>query len=345
MALSPVPTNNAAAQNSLAQRAVDNLRTHALAIVSVVLAIVSVLTALAVAFGALHPAIILASVVGMIIAGVVGSIALGRCIKTPIHEGFLKVIKKEYPRVIHTFIVRKQVTIQELRSVLNWIQSNYTSTLSDSAQVKVESFGKEKIKKGSLGLPIPDLDDVLIQNCPAYFIKGFVERGNLKYPYEKKMSPEAYWTRPLNFTTDPHTAFDGRTWLLAQVVSEDEYKDLCLSVKEDTQEKVEELLSGIRKRMLSRLALVSAGEVFSENGDLREKICKDTGWFSRLIAHGVNFPQLQIFKKVSILGPSLLEGQDLSGYSRFVAPATQENKVEYYDHDRGLATWEEFFYV
>ncbi|WP_348662729.1 phage holin family protein [Chlamydia vaughanii] len=325
---------------------INSLREYAAAIASVALTLISIAIVIAVACGGTHPAVILVAVAGIAIAGVLGYFALSSLAsreKSPIPELFLEEIKGEYGEVIYTFIVLEKLTIQELRSVMAWCASQYTSELKESARAKLEHYGLEKIKNVvDQQRPLYPFEDFLIRICPFYFVQRFIELGDPRVPAERDMTPVDYWTASLGFSESAYTVFDTRSWMFAKVVTKDEYLQLRRFMRNGTWEQAGELVLTIQRRMLKMLQKVNDTDLFEQNGDPSENI-KDSGWFYRFLSHKISWKQVQLFQKVDIVSMGVLEGQSFDVYIEEVYPYLDEEDEESYDHSIALTCVSDLF--
>ncbi|WP_348662730.1 DUF1389 domain-containing protein [Chlamydia vaughanii] len=327
------------------------LHRSALAIAGTVLTIISVVIAIIIACGVVHPAIVIVAITGILIAGVLGYFAIFSIPlkgKSPIPEALLEVIQKEYGEVVHKLILRKGITIQELRSIINWINSGCTEEISGSAQQKVKSFGIKKLKKEQKERePLLPLEDLLLKHCPAYFLKRFIEQGDRWIPIENEMPPEEYWTAPLGMAEEGPTVFNCQTWLFAQVILKEEYK----LFGECWEQGVWYAGAGvkgygdcIRSRMIKLLNKIEEDhpkDLLIENGDPARKIREDD-WLRGLFEHGVRWEQIQLFKKVGIFTLSLMEARDLSEFKLDVYPCLNEDDESSYNHEKVFKTIREY---
>ncbi|WP_348662721.1 DUF1389 domain-containing protein [Chlamydia vaughanii] len=326
----------------LRERILEGVQKHAYAIASVALIIIATVVTAIVACGIVHPAVIAVAVVGILAAGIAGYFAVSSICpdaKTPIPKGFLEEIRYCYGDVMYNFIVKKGVTIHELRVVMRWVNSGFSTQLRGSAKIKAESFGLNKLKNDARKEYRPLFDDFLVQNCPAYLMRRFVALGDPQLPQEKGMSPERYWTSPLGFVDDTYTAFDTRTWLLAQVMTKEEYTLLSEFTKNGLWHQTTAVISDLQTRMLNRLEHVPTWQLFKENGDPIENI-NDDRWFRRLFDHGVSWAQIQMLGKIDIMFLGLFEGIPLEGYDEKLLTAFNESN-ENYDHEEALICGQE----
>ncbi|WP_348662727.1 DUF1389 domain-containing protein [Chlamydia vaughanii] len=321
-------------QRSVKDKIIQSVQEHTLIIAGAILAIISMIVIAVVSCGATHPAVIAAATVGILMAICLAVFSLPEAV-SPIPEPFLKGIKHTYGSVIYKFVVQQGVTVQELRAVLKWLRSGFTEELTKSVMTKAEMFGIQKLTK-TAKKALFDFDDFLVINCPAYFIKSLINSGEIDLAKSKNMTPLDYWTAPLGFAEDKRTMLDTRTWLLAQVITEEEHQFLDHSMRIGSWDQTTDKIADLQKRMLQVLDNIPKCSLFEKNGNLAENI-KDTDWFRRLFVHGVNRVQLEQFKKVGIADIGVLEGCDLNDYRRDIYHYANEEDTLLYSHRKALA--------
>ncbi|WP_348662725.1 DUF1389 domain-containing protein [Chlamydia vaughanii] len=327
-------------RTNLKTRIINKLPGLALAIASVVLVLMAVIVTALVALGGggVPTVFIAAAVGGILLAGVLGCFAIFFMfpkVKTPIPESFLTAVRYWYGDVMYNFIVKKGVTIQELRKVVRWVTSGFSTQLKGSAKIKAESFGLDKLRKGAEEKPRPLFDDFLMGHCPIYFTRWFILLGKPEFPKAKGMLPEEYWTAPLGFVDDECTVFGIRTWLLAQVMKREEYELLRDFKRNGLWHQTTAVVSDLQTRMLERLKSVPERDLLEEYSETIEKV-SDDDWFRRLFAHGTSWSQIQLFLKVGCIHASVLDRTDFDGYGEIIRQHTRESDIENYDHNIAL---------
>ncbi len=304
-----------AAQKSSAAFCVENVLCRRVMLVAcVILAAISSALFTLLFCGIVYPAIIASAVVSLVLLGVLLTVILRTQVRHDdrrvLPEKFLLLIEKYYPRVIVSICIEKNLEIQELRAVISGIASGVFTYPSRECQRKVETFGIKRLQEGCQGKKIPDLEDLLLQNCPAYFVHKFITLGDTHIPKEKGMSPEVYWTSPLGFDEDQRSVFDVGTWLFANTASEKEYLTLFKSAQNNTWEENIETVDLLHDRMLAALALIESKHLFQTSEKVEANIRKGD-WLLRLCRHKVNWKQIQLFQNVKVECPSFIEKRKL----------------------------------
>ncbi|WP_348662738.1 DUF1389 domain-containing protein [Chlamydia vaughanii] len=259
-------------------------------------------------------------------------------VKPHMPEGFLNVLKENYPEVIHKFCVSQCVTIQELREVMACTTFWDFSLTSASVQKKVNDFGIMNLKKDCLGVRLPAVDSLLLKNCPIYFIKQFIKLGSEELPKAANMTPEAYWTASLGFKEDNFTLFDTWTWLFAQEVTSADHYQLGIYYKNNNWKGAENIVKDIKDRMKSRLKETKVELFMYPKVKTRQRIENDD-WFLRFYKHGANYEQLQLMKTIGVEKMNLIDGKGL-GFIANIYNEMDESSSSY-NPTIALSTWEE----
>ncbi|WP_276816056.1 DUF1389 domain-containing protein [Chlamydia gallinacea] len=317
---------------------------------------VSVL-AVVMALGIVHPAIIvLASVLGLIAFVSLMKCAVDVCRKhimppCSIPSGCLQVICDNYPLVIGDLCKQERLTIQELRQVLSILGGSGDlglENISIDLRKKLDSFGWERVVQSCEGSTLPSLDDELTRSCCLYFLKRFIDLGPKDIPISEGMAPEVYWMSNPGLVDVPLSAVGVTSWLLASVVTEEEYKSLREDARsnnwgDEQQQKCRDLVA--RARIFFR----SQSEILSET--LVPRVC----WCRYFFSHGMSWEQIQLIKGLSCDQALFFGGDDESKgcfdsvrtvndwicFLPQIFPYLDESSPKY-DPGVALITWQEF---
>lgn len=256
-------------------------------------------------------------------------------ISAALPKPFLSILRKLYPEAIYNFCVERQVTIWELESVLAALMAGDLNVTSAEARDKVEAFGWQDLQRECPIDRLPDLESVLIQNCPWQFILKFVSLGKKSVPKEMELVPELYWTQ-----YGENHIFNHFTWLFSHVVSQEEYEQLLLHVEEERIHSSQEgLLKSLAERM-KKLSDTTPSDLSKEQKEeLKECIvCDPRGLLFYLLRLHVNWEQIQLFKQLSFDCAYIF-----SLYSFTVEEVINELREgsPEYDPELALLTWED----
>ncbi|MEF9520123.1 DUF1389 domain-containing protein [Chlamydia crocodili] len=328
----------------------DKLRKYALVTTSIFCSAVAIAMVAIVACGFIQPIILACLLVSLIVAGVMLVLMTRhiRDMRPVLPSGFLNVIKKEYPEALYNLIIQERLTLQELRVVLSGLSSGTFTFPSSKCQKKLERFGFERLQKACEGIQLPDLEKILLKNCPFYFVNKFIQLGPKEFPEAENMDPEIYWVCRTGLDSTYNTAFDPDVWVLAHVVTQEEYEMLLMHAKNNTWDQVSEVFIAQELNPRLRKFIETANvEGFHIDRDmlLGGLILK---WLLRLCKHGVCWKQLELFKEIECKHVNLFTLFDLAARNLnimrlmlVIAPYIDENK-EGFDPFITLITWEEW---
>ncbi|MEF9497448.1 DUF1389 domain-containing protein [Chlamydia sp. 04-14] len=337
-------------QASRARNLMIGLRNHIIIIGSIFFSIASVALIAIVACGFTQPAILSCLLISLIVAGVMLILMVRHIRETRpvLPSGFLSVIKKEFPTVIYELVVQERLTLQELRAVLLGLSLGAFTFPSIACQEKVERFSLERLQKACEGIQLPDLEKILLKNCPLYFVNKFIQLGPKEFPEAENMDPEIYWVCRTGLDSIYNTAFDPDTWVLAHVITQEEYEMLLMHAKNNTWDQVKKTF--IAKELNPRLKkFIEVADVEGFTID-REMLLSSLPLASilRLCKHGVCWKQLELFKEVECKYINFftlfeLASRNLNAMKLMlvIAPHINENKKEF-DPFITLVTWEEW---
>ncbi|CAG9045833.1 hypothetical protein NVRI1_00163 [Chlamydia abortus] len=333
----------------------DSLRKHALAIGnSVFLALITTFATLMIC-GLTQPIIILGLVISIILLGVSFGLWIYRRdtfkLKPSIPQGFASIIQHEFPSVIHDFVVRERVSLQELRAVISGLSSGDFVFPSHKCQEKVERFGLERLQAACEGRHLPDLEKLLLKNCPLYFLGKFIDLGSREFPSAEGMEPEVYWVCRTGLSSCLDTAFHHYTWLFARVVSESEYQSLFNHAHHGTWNEAQPIVESIRSRLLGILPHEFVDSFHVDRGWV--SCCLTTyplDWLLFLCKHGVSWEQLQLLQEVECQHMVFLSlfneengGMNLSRLMLATYPYIHQEGPEF-DSSLALLTWDEWIH-
>ena len=268
---------------------------------------VSVL-AVVMALGIVHPAIIvLASVLGLIAFVSLMKCAVDVCRKhimppCSIPSGCLQVICDNYPLVIGDLCKQERLTIQELRrvlSVLRGLEESGLEGISGDLRKKLDTFGWQRLVEGCRDQELLSLDDVLTRSCCLYFLKRFIDLGPKDIPASEGMLPEVYWMSPTGLRDVADLAFTCNGWLLANVLTEQEYILLRERAKSGQWVEKDELLEDIKTRCKN---LAKKYEVLGYKINYHSLLSVFFG-LNRVFCffrHGMSWEQVQLIKMIPI---------------------------------------------
>ncbi|EPP38204.1 hypothetical protein BOKEGFJH_00401 [Chlamydia avium] len=255
--------------------------------------------------------------------------------ETSLPRPFLYVLREVYPRVFLDFCIEKQVTIQDLRSVLTALTTGNMDVVSGDTRNKVDSFGLQRLQKENLS-DLPPLEAVLIQNCPWQFVMKFISLGD--YVYEQSgMTPEVYWTQSMSHGSGLHV-FNHFTWLFSHVVTQDEYEQLLSNAgSERILASQDDLLKSLAERMKIQLNNTRSNLSDAQKDELRSRIiCDPQGLLFYLLHLGVNWEQIQLFRQLPFDCAYLFSLYDFE--INEVIDKISESSPEY-DPEIALLTW------
>lgn len=87
--------------------------------------------------------------------------------ETLIPASFHSAIGRNYPEMIHQLCIQENLTIQELRLLIEGVnQGNPIESYPNSLKIKLQNFSFSRLQSESLGTGLRPLDDVLLKECP-----------------------------------------------------------------------------------------------------------------------------------------------------------------------------------
>ncbi|SYX09104.1 Protein of unknown function (DUF1389) [Chlamydia poikilotherma] len=265
--------------------------------------------------GMIQPALIIGLVISLVLAVVLLALSMRRVRRefpTSLPEGFLSIIKKEFPEVIYQLIIQERLTLQELRAVLSGLSSGTFTFPSPESQKKLERFGLERLQKSCKGIELPDLEKILLKNCPLYLINKLIQLGPKELPQSVNVAPWMYWLNRLALSDhDRLIYFTTNVWILSKVATQEEYEMLLKHAKYSTWDHAQDLLEDL----LPRLEEGIIEHVIDGMGLTKDLMIGLLGgdWLLFLCKHGVTWKQLQLIKDLDCASVCLLEDCERSG--------------------------------
>ncbi|WP_348662753.1 DUF1389 domain-containing protein [Chlamydia vaughanii] len=326
---------------------VRNLRQYSLVLQMIASIGFSIVFASVIACGFAYPVIIAGLVLSLVVVAVILLRMVRSSLSPLLPQGFLGVIKEEYPEDIFEICTRKQLTIKELRVVVDGLTSGEFRFPTEQCRKKVEAFGLQRLQKACENVELPSLDAVLLKHCPFYFLKTFIELGPKEFPEAAGLPPEVYWTAPLGLSDCLNNIFDPLVFTLARVATEEEYNQLLYHAQNNTWDQADDIVLSLRRRVRSNRFYRGLNKFLLRVGtQMRASIRRP--WLLYLCKHGVTWKQLQLFKCIS--GPSVgflneaeycMEKLNLSRTMVSIYPYVHEDN-ENYEPEIALVTWEEW---
>ncbi|WP_348662762.1 DUF1389 domain-containing protein [Chlamydia vaughanii] len=266
----------------------------------------------------------------------------------PIPEGFLRVVKEKFPSVIYDLCVSQLLTISQLRSVLEGIKENDFTSMSADVNKKLEAFGVRNLQRECQGVDLPTLDEVLMQNCPFFFLKSFIDQGPREIPEAEGMSPETYWTSCAGLLQEGDILFDEGSWIFAHVVFREEYEQLVHHAREGSWHEVSIGDQALVEQIKSRIE-ASVNELSKRQQLLALQVVYNPLRLQSLCMHGMSWEQMLILRGVGIsccgfLMECEIKGECLPKLARTMSviyPHLNETSPNY-DPDTALLTWKEW---
>ncbi|AAP05378.1 DUF1389 domain-containing protein [Chlamydia caviae] len=330
---------------------VDKLCKNALRVGSVFCLALSMAFAIALICVAAQPALIICLVISLVLTLVLLAISLRRYIRREfgpsLPEGFLSIIKKEFPVSIYELVVQERLTLQELRVVISGLSSGVFTFPSKKCREKLERFGLERLQSACEGIQLPDLEKILLKNCPLYLLSKFIQLGPKEFPESVNLPPEVYWLSRLGLSSSYVVFFNFHNWVLSQVVTKEEYEILLKHAKDSTWDQIKDLTENLRLRVREGVDNYFVEQDGLTKGMLRSLI--GGSWLLYLCKHGVCWEQLQLLKELDCSSVGLMDEFEMSRRraclmkSYFsISPYANESDVEAFDPHLILFTFREW---
>lgn len=289
--------------------------------------------------------------------------------------GFRCVIKSEFPKAFFDLVTTQDLKFANFRELLIYIHDfresndisirNNLCKLSPQLKKALEDFGVDNFNTEINGQYLPSLNNLLIENCPLYWMKRFIELGNknvLRENLEKynRGYSGTYWfceldsiRRPVSPRTEHGTIFLLQSYGLVQELSQEEYVFLMDQVKNHTLDNqqvtavVDRLLIHAQGDYSRYIAEKDKVELLSElRVSFTEESIKEL--IFRICSHGFSWEQLQLIRSTSLASWQFLCWVDRSaahGGMRILARSflgdfINENSHKY-ESNIALATYSE----
>lgn len=302
---------------------------------------------------ATHPALIVITVMCALLAVLIASVVSIRSmcrlfvVDKPIPKGFLKVIHDSYPQEIYMCCVERGLTIQELRQVLDAVEREDISRMSTSLIGKLGISELNRLIVACRQQSLPSLDALLIQSCPLYFYRAFVQSGSRDVPESEGLLPFVYWLGNAGLG-DRGSVFDVVSWLFVNVTTNEEYRVLRDQAKSCSWQRDSELLQDIEQRMEEKLAqLEELSEV--QKREVRHSMMVMSSKILGLCHHDMSVEQLDLLRNACVLNMHFMSGYESSSRANvnlvrtfFGLRSYIEEEEEKYDPYVALLTWEEY---
>ncbi|SYX09013.1 Protein of unknown function (DUF1389) [Chlamydia poikilotherma] len=331
--------------------------------VAIIMAVISSISLIL----AIIPAIIMATPIGFIWAGIFGGLALALFIFTILTnylrknmpEGFKAVFKENYPEAFCDFIQKKQLTIQETRLLLHGLEEavkdqdisfdKYLVAFPKKLRTDLNKYGISKFTDGLEQRELVPLDTVLTKNCPIYWLKKFIEiapnvpAGGLANLSREEIA--SYWLGRAGGCKNAETIFLKNTHFIAQKITREDFNTCCLYVRNEDWENEE--LEAIKHRISDAcLEVVRQGD---ENLgiDITRFFKGIQNSLLELCIHGVSWEQLCLIKSLDFENWDFLCALDgnKQGVRKFAVPCLGEVSDErhhLYEPLISLLTWKDF---
>ncbi|AFS24467.1 DUF1389 domain-containing protein [Chlamydia psittaci] len=268
--------------------------------------------------------------------------------ETLIPASFHSAIGRNYPGMIHQLCIQENLTIQELRLLIEGVnQGNSIESYPNSLKTKLQNFSFSQLQSESLGTGLRPLDDVLLKECPFYFINRLIALGDRTLPESYGLSPEVYWTSRRGFAHTSDTILTPFIWILSRTVSREEYLTLLEHAENETWSQVQDIIVTLQRRIIDSISSTYQPSFSLRVFDLNSEVNKPNS-FLYLCKHGVSWEQLQLFTKLDSRSIDFLceielqsRGGHLCRNMMSTFPHTQAVETSFDPHVT-LFTWDEW---
>ncbi|AAP05381.1 conserved hypothetical protein [Chlamydia caviae GPIC] len=267
---------------------------------------------------------------------------------TSLPKGFLSIVAKNYPRIIYQICIQEFLTIQELRLLIDGlIESRKLENYPENLRMKLQSSRLSIMEFDCRDIELQPLDEILLKECPFYFLDKLIALGDRELPIAERISPAVYWTSRLGFVSQINTIVIPSVWILSRVTTREEYKMMLDHSKNNTWEQTRDLISHLQ----NCLKVYLDNEYQPSFSCTKSSVGWDLGtssWLLYLCKHGVSWEQLQLFTKIDSRSVNFLyeiEQQSRGGHlARNIVSvfAYINEKKENFDPNIALFTWEEW---
>ncbi|WP_375793178.1 DUF1389 domain-containing protein [Chlamydia sp. 12-01] len=267
---------------------------------------------------------------------------------TPLPSGFLSVVKNNYPVIISELCFREDLTLQELRILIEGlIQRIDIQSYPENLREKLQRFSFPIAELNSRDIERKPLDEILLKECPFYFINKLISLGAKEFPEAEGLSPVVYWTYRTAISDRIDTVFTPYVWMLSQVVTQEEYQMLLENAQNNTWDQVKNLLSHLYNRLNIYLDNMYEPSFSFTPNNIRWEL-QSSSWLLYLCKHELSWEQLQLFTKIDCHYVNFLceieqqgRGGHLARNMLAIFPYIQEEQ-ENFDPSIALFTWKEW---
>ncbi|BAE81346.1 hypothetical protein [Chlamydia felis Fe/C-56] len=291
--------------------------------------------------------------------------------------GFRRVIKANFPRVFYDLVSNQDLSIIKLRELVcfmdnfgksqNSLIKKNLHKLSPQLRNNLEAFGIDNFDIETNLQELPDLDKLLIDNSPLYWMKHFIELGSndvLSKSYEKNEKQDRrylgdYWFSDIGFIYQSldgkksSTIFNLHMYGVVQELNEKDYSCLMTHARNNTWDHQDVSV------IVDRLIISSQGDYSRYtkdkeqviSGNLRVEFTEEElrNLLLRICLHGFSWDQLQLIRSVSIsswlflswIDESFLGGGGMKKLARrFLGDFINESSLNY-EPSIALSTYSE----
>ncbi|EPP35302.1 hypothetical protein CP10139811_0186 [Chlamydia ibidis] len=246
---------------------------------------------------------------------------------TVISQDLLAIFLDNFPKVIGDLLIEQNLNFEEFQEFMDMLirikLSGSLSVLpSSSLKEKLRKFGITRISRflaaestESLSMYQRKLKDVLLSHCPFMWLSNFCDRSAVgsnsfaispvpREAWKSRASLCSYWVSRLGFSDENITIFSPVFWILAEALTDNEYKMLAYFSSTDSWEQVRGIISELLVRYrqyISRSPEFSALDI-------------DESLFSKYLLlfmkHGFSLPGIRLLRSLTL--DQLLTLQDLT---------------------------------
>ncbi|WP_117274407.1 DUF1389 domain-containing protein [Chlamydia poikilotherma] len=250
--------------------------------------------------------------------------------------------------MIYQICIDQYLTVQELRILIEGlIEGRRLENYPESLRIKLHSFHLSITELDCGGIELQSLDEILLKECPFYFLNKLIALGDRELPTAERISPAIYWTSRLGFVDTMDTIFIPSVWILSRVVTREEYETMLSHSKNNTWKQTEDLVSDLQNRLMIYLNNEYQPSFSRTKGNVGWDL-RRCSWLLYLCKHGLSWEQLQLFRKIDSHSLNFLceiEQQSRGGHlARNIVSVfayINENN-ENFDSNIALFTWEEW---
>ncbi|QXE27042.1 DUF1389 domain-containing protein [Chlamydia buteonis] len=187
--------------------------------------------------------------------------------RTTISQELLAVFQDNFPKVIGDLLIEQRLSFEEFQVFINNLvdikRSDSLSILPHSLNEKLEKFGVGRIfeflnirDEESLALCQNKFENVLLSYCPFIWLSRFCDECALerhlffispvsRSAWASWASLSAYWVSRLGFSDEDTSIFSPVFWILAEMMSDAEYKYLAYHASSDKWDQCQEIVDSL----------------------------------------------------------------------------------------------------